>query len=179
MIFGAAANSSAVHHGPVPAMAKAGNKAEIALRFADGFYDARSAHMRHERHRKAEMETRGIAHQRIAGGKIGMDGERRLHIGEGRNDDPPNALGGIERQVAVMALDQPAHHLGFARWPKSGAGFFGLLDRDQVVDDLAALDQELVHLFVDAVDFLPQIGERFGCVWRGGFGMDKPANGPD
>ena len=95
-----------------------------------------------------------------------MHGKRRLHISEGRNDHPPNALGGIERQVAVMALDQTAHHVGFARRPKRGAGFFGLLDRDQVVDDLAALDQELVHLFVDAVDLLPQIGERrVGRAW--------------
>ncbi len=35
-----------------------------------------------------------------------------------------------------------------------------LLHRDQAVDDLAALDQELVHLLVNAVDFLPQIGKR-------------------
>ena len=95
-----------------------------------------------------------------------MHGKRRLHIGEGRNDHPPNAFGGIERQVAVMALDQTAHHVGFARGPKCGAGFFGFLDRDQMVDDFAALDQEFVHLFVDAVDLLPQIGERWvGRAW--------------
>ena len=36
----------------------------------------------------------------------------------------------------------------------------GLLHRDQAVDDLAALHQELVHRFVDAIDVTPQIGER-------------------
>ena len=35
-----------------------------------------------------------------------------------------------------------------------------LLDRDQAVDDLAALHQEPVHRLVDAVDLLAQIGQR-------------------
>jgi hypothetical protein len=65
-----------------------------------------------------------------------------------------------------MPLDEASHHVGLAGRTKGRAGFFGLLDRDQVVDDLAALDQELVHLFVDAVDLLPQIGERWvGQAW--------------
>ena len=34
-----------------------------------------------------------------------------------------------------------------------------LLDLDQTVDDLAALDQEAVHRLVDAVDLLAQIGQ--------------------
>ena len=143
-----------------------GNEAEIAFRFGDRFDDARRAHMRHERHGEAEMEARGIAHQRIAGGQVGMHGERRLHVGEGRDDDAPDALDGVERQVAVMALDQPPHHVGLARRAEGGAGLLGLLHRDQTVDDLAALDQELVHRFVDAIDVAPQIGERlvFGVV---------------
>ncbi len=122
--------------------------------------------MRHERHRETEMEARGIAHQRVAGGKVGMHGKRRLHIGEGRNDDAPDALGGVERQVAVMALDQAAHHVGLARRAEGGAGFLGLFDRDQAVDDLAALDQELVHRLVDAIDLAPQIGERLVLLAR-------------
>ena len=137
------------------------------------------AHMRHERHREAEMETRGIAHQRVAGGEIGMHGERRLHIGEGRNDDPPDALGGIERQVAVMALDQPPHHVGLARRAKGGAGFFGLLHRDQTVDDLAALDQELVHLLRRCGRSRAADRRAMGPCRRGGFGMAGPGNGPD
>ena len=87
--------------------------------------------MRHERHREAEMESRGIAHQRVAGGQIGVHRKRRLHIGEGRDDDAPDALGGIERQVAVMALHQAAHHVGFARGAERRADFLGLLHRDQ------------------------------------------------
>ena len=116
--------------------------------------------MRHERHGEAEMESRGIAHQRVARRQIGMDGKRRLNIGEGRDDDPPDALDGIERQIAVMALDQAAHHLGLAGGPEGGAGFLALFDRDQRIDNLAALDQELMHVFVDAVDLDPQIGQR-------------------
>ncbi len=123
--------------------------------------------MRHERNREAEMEARGIAHQRVAGGEVGMHGERRLHIGESRYDDPPDALDRVERQVAVMTLDEPAHHVGLAGGAESGAGFLGLFDRDQPVDDLAALDQQAVHLFVDAIDLDPQIGKgRVGLARR-------------
>ncbi len=35
--------------------------------------------------------------------------------------------------------------------------FFTAIER---VDDLAALEQELVHRLVDAIDLAPQIGER-------------------
>ena len=61
-------------------------------------------------------------------------------------------FGGVERKVAVMALDQPPHHVRFARRAKRRAGLFGLLDSDQPVDDLAALDQKRVHGLVDAID---------------------------
>ena len=65
-----------------------------------------------------------------------------------------------------MALDQPAHHVGLARRPERGAGFLRLLDRDQAVDDLAALHQQAVHGLVDAVDLVAQIGERGRVVGR-------------
>ena len=45
--------------------------------------------------------------------------------------------------------------------PERRAGFLRLLDGDQAVDDLAALHQEAVHGLVDAVDLLPQVGERW------------------
>ena len=83
----------------------------------------------------------------------------RLHEGEGADDDAPDALDGVERQDAAMALDQAAHHLGLARRAERGAGLLALLDRDQPVDDLATLDQELVHALVDAIDVAPQVGE--------------------
>ena len=89
-----------------------------------------------------------------------MDRERRLHIGESRDDDAPDAFGGVERQTAVMPPHQAAHHVGLARRTERGAGLFRLLYRDQLVDDLAAFDQELVHRRVDAIDIAPQIGER-------------------
>ena len=67
-----------------------------------------------------------------------------------------------------MPFDQPAHHLGFARGPESRAGLLAALDRDQPVDDLAALHQELVHRLVDTVDLLAQVGQRgcLGCFLR-------------
>ena len=39
-------------------------------------------------------------------------------------------------------------------------------DRDQAVDDLAALDQQRVHRLVDAVDVAAQIGERHWLLVR-------------
>jgi hypothetical protein len=39
----------------------------------------------------------------VARREIGMHGERCLHLGEGRNDDSPDALGGVERQNAFAS----------------------------------------------------------------------------
>ena len=86
-----------------------------------------------------------------------MDRERRLHIGEGRDDDAPDTFRGIERQDALMPVHQPAHHVGLARGAKRGTLLLGLLNLDQTIDDLAALDQKPVHGLVDAVDLMPQI----------------------
>jgi hypothetical protein len=58
-----------------------------------------------------------------------------------------------------MALDETPHHVGLARRAERGAGFLGLLDRDQSFDDLAALDQKRVHRLVDPVDFATQLGK--------------------
>ena len=73
-----------------------------------------------------------------------------------------------------MAVDQPAHHVGLARRAECGAGFLGLLDGDQAVDDLAALHQQAMHLLIDAVDVLPQIAERW-CFGMGRCGHDSVA----
>ena len=76
----------------------------------------------------------------------------RLNVREGGDDHPPDALGGVERQDAAMSLDQPAHHLGFARRPECRSGFLGALGADQPVDDLAALDEKRMHCRVDPID---------------------------
>ena len=60
--------------------------------------------MRHVGHGEAEMKPRRIPHRGFADRNIGMHRERRLHIGEGRDDDAPDALDGVERQDAAMAL---------------------------------------------------------------------------
>ena len=116
--------------------------------------------MGHERDREAEMKARGIAHRGVAGGQVGVDRKWRLHESECGDDDTPDTLNRIERQAAVMALDQPAHHLGFARRPKSRAALLGLFHLDQPIDRFAAFDQKRVHGRVDAVDLVPQVGER-------------------
>jgi hypothetical protein len=59
-----------------------------------------------------------------------------------------------------VTLDQPAHHLRFARRTECGARFLRLLGDDEAIDDFSALHQEPVHRLVDAVDFLPQLAER-------------------
>ena len=106
------------------------------------------------------MEPRGIAHHGIAGGEIGMHRERRLHIGEGRDDHAPNALDGIERQHAAVTLDQPPHHLRFARRAERGADFLRLLDGNQRIDDVTALHQQPMHRLIDAIDLAPQVLQR-------------------
>jgi hypothetical protein len=59
-----------------------------------------------------------------------------------------------------MPLDQPTHHLRFASGPKRGCtSILAALDSNQAVNDVAALDQKLVHRLVDTVDLLSQIGQ--------------------
>ncbi len=136
------------------------HQAEIAFGFRHGLDHAGGAEVGHERHREAEMKARRVAHVRIARRQVGMDRERRLHVREGRDDDAPDAFRRVERQQPAMALDQAAHHLGLARRTERGAGLLGALDRDQALDDLAALHEQAVHRLVDAVDLAPQVGER-------------------
>ena len=164
MILGAASNSSALHQAPAAGTAKAGTRPRSPFDVDTAATTAAAPICAHERHREAEMKAGGIAHQGVAGREVRMHGKRRLHVGEGRDDDAPDALGRVERQNAFVALDQPAHHLGLARRAEGRAGFLALLDRDQPVDDLAALHQELVHRLVDPVDLLAQIAQRGGSV---------------
>ena len=91
---------------------------EIALRFRDGLDGGRRAEMRDIGDGKSEVKPRRIAHRRFTDGDISMHGERRLDIGEGRDDDAPDALDGVERQDAAMTLDQVPHHAGLARGTK-------------------------------------------------------------
>jgi hypothetical protein len=58
-----------------------------------------------------------------------------------------------------MTLHEPPHHVGLARRTEGGAGFLGLLHRDQSLDDRATLDQKRVHGLIDAVDLAAQVGE--------------------
>ncbi len=120
--------------------------------------------MRDVGHGEAEMEARGIAHGGLADRDVGMHGERRLDIGEGRDDDAPDAFDRIERQDAAMALHEVAHHVGLACRPECRADLLGLLHLDQAVDDVAAGHQQAVHLRVDRVDLLAQFLQRW---WRG------------
>ena len=136
------------------------HEAEIAARVGDRREHAGRTHVRHERHREAEVKTCAVAHRGLAGREIGMHRKRCLHIGERRDDDAPDALRGIERQDAMMALHQAAHHVGLARRTERRAGLGGLLGGDQRVDDVATFHQQAVHRLVDAIDIAAQIGER-------------------
>ena len=71
---------------------------------------ARGAVVRHVGHREAEMEARRVAHRRVAAGDVGMHAVGRLDIGEGRDDDAPDALGRVEGQQALMPRGEAAHH---------------------------------------------------------------------
>ena len=72
-------------------------------------------------HGKAKMKPHAIAHRRITNRDIGMHPIRRLHIGEGRNNHPPNAFNRVERQQALVAFRQRAHHGCLAARAKRGA----------------------------------------------------------
>ena len=104
-----------------------------------------------------------------------MEPERRLDIGEGRDDHPQDALCGVERENATMTGDQPPHHLRLARRPECGTHLRRSLDRDETADDLAALDQEAVHGLVDAVDLGAERRQRW---FRTGHGDSLPRGCP-
>ena len=59
-----------------------------------------------------------------------------------------------------MTLDQPPHHVRFARRAECRAGLFGFLHSDEPVNNFATLDQERMHGLIDAIDLAAQIGER-------------------
>ena len=122
------------------------HQAEVARRTPDRLDHTGGAVVRHIRDGEAEMEARGIAHRRIAAGDVDMDAVIRLHEGEGRNNNAPNSLDGIERQQPAVALDQAAHHLGLAAGTEGRAATLTRFHRDQPVDDLAALHQAAMEL---------------------------------
>ena len=71
--------------------------AEIAGRLRHRVDDRARILMRNVGHSETEMEAGGIAHRRVAAGGVGVNRVVRLHIGEGRDDDAPDALDRIER----------------------------------------------------------------------------------
>ena len=108
---------------------------------------------------KAEMKTGGIAHQTIAQTCVGMDRIGCLHIGEGRDNHPPDAFNRIKGQQSLMSFGQPLHLVGLAPRPEGRTGGLGFLDFDQGLDHLPAFHQQPVHGLVDPVDFTPDIGQ--------------------
>src|SRR5262245_1221754 len=136
--------------------------------------NAGCTHMWDERNGETKMKARGIAHESIARREIGMNGKRCLHKGKCRNDYPPDALDRVEGQYPFVPLYETSHHLGFARGAEGRCTtVLTSFNRNQTVNDLATLDQKLMHSFVDAVDLLAKVSQcgGFGCFRHGG--IDK------
>ena len=102
---------------------------------------------------------------RVARREIGMHRERRLHIGEGGDDDPPDAFGGVERQDAVMAL-RPGGASSPPRAPGGRRSRISCASLTAISRSMISprSHQQAVHGLVDAVDLLAQVGER-GGLW--------------
>ena len=125
---------------------------------------AGGAHVGHERHREAEMEARGIAHR-------ASPAERSACTENGACTKVKVAMMTRQMLSTVSSGRMPLWRSTSRRimsasraGPERRAGFLRLLDRDQRVDDVAALHQQAVHRLVDAVDLAAQVGER----WVGG-----------
>ena len=160
MILGAPSPTRRIHQAPSDSPPVARKIAQIAGRRGDRVDHRAGAVMRDIGNGEAEVEARRIAHLRVAAGIIGMHRIIRLHIGEGRDDDAPDALDGVERQEPLVTLDQRAHHLRLAIGSKGAADALRALHGDQPVDDLAALHQQPMHVAIDPVDLVAQFGKR-------------------
>ena len=77
--------------------------AEVGPGRGDGGDHRRGALVRAVGHAEAEVEAGRVAHRRVAARDVGMDRERGLDVGEGRDDDAPDALRRVERQAAGVA----------------------------------------------------------------------------
>src|SRR5262252_5419219 len=82
-----------------------------------------------------------------------------------------------------MPLHQAAHHLCFARRAERRSGLLGFFHRDQPIDDLAAFDQQRMHVRVDAIDFaivcVLALGGLIGVIKpESKENIDSPAKGP-
>src|SRR5271165_7251968 len=133
--------------------------AEIPGRSSHGLNDVGCAEMGHTGDGEAKMEPRGIAHRGVAARYVDMHAVRRLHIGEGRDDDPPDALDRVQRQQPAVPLHDRPHHRRLASRSERRAATLLRLDLDQLINDPPALDQELVHRRVDSVDLAAQVGQ--------------------
>ena len=119
--LGASGSTSRIHHAPAAAPPSSANMPRSPPLRATDVDHADGAEMRHHRHGEAEMEALAVADRRFAAADVDMHGVGRLHVGEGRDDDAPDALDGVDRQPAGMALDDGAQHRGLARRPERGA----------------------------------------------------------
>ena len=140
--------------------------AEIAGGGGDGGDHGARPALRAIGHGETEMEAGAVAHLGVARLDVDMHRKRRLDIGEGGDDDAPDALGGVEGQLALVALGQTRHHFGLAAGPEGRTAALVLLDLDQRIDDAAALHQEFMHGKIDAIDIVAQraeFGEQVGC----------------
>ncbi len=133
--------------------------AEIADRLADRADHLARAEMRHAGRREPEVKTRRIPHRGVAARHVGVNPVGRLNIGESRDDHPPDALDGVERQKPAMPLDKRPHHRGFARGTERRTPALTRLDLDQRVDDAPSRHEKLVHFRIDSVDLHSEIGE--------------------
>ena len=157
--FGPAGSGEAPPPGPRRGALVEAEDAEVAPRPGHGLDHRSGALVGEIGHREAEMEACGIAHRRVAGRDVRVNGVGRLDVGEGPDDDAPDALDGVEGQKAAMAVRERAHHRSLAARAEGGAGFGGALGGDERADDGAALHQEAVHGLVDPVDVAAQILE--------------------
>src|SRR4029079_6418859 len=80
-----------------------GDQRQIALRFRRRLHLGVRAEMADISHDEAEVKARRIPHRGLADRDVRMHRERRLDVSEGRDDDAPDALDGVERTGARMA----------------------------------------------------------------------------
>ena len=128
MIFGAALEfQRRVHQGPAPAVAKAGTSPRSPFDAVTAWTTLAAPMCGTNGAVKPKWKRADSRISASPADRSACTANGACTKVKAPDDNAPDAFGGVEREGAVMTLDQPPHHVRFARRAKRRSGLFGFL----------------------------------------------------